>query len=168
MGAYIITNSELVAIANAIRNKNSSNETFTLEQIPNAIATIGENIGSGAVVRTATNDKYIINETKLINIANAIRNRLGISNEITIANMPNLINSIDLNLITDSWDTIIANIDNETYATKYKVGQYKPLTIAGKSVDMQIVAFNKDIDSKNNPIPITFISVGRVGVSKGY
>ena len=41
MGAYIITNSELVAIANAIRNKNSSNETFTLDQIPNAIATIG-------------------------------------------------------------------------------------------------------------------------------
>ena len=42
MGAYIITNSELVAIANAIRNKKSSSEVFTLQQMPNAIATIGE------------------------------------------------------------------------------------------------------------------------------
>lgn len=96
MSAYIITNSELVAIANAIRNKNSSNETFTLEQIPNAIATIGQNIGSGAVVRTGTDDKYLINDTKLINIANAIRNKLNISNSISIADMPNLINSIEI------------------------------------------------------------------------
>lgn len=165
MSAYIITNSELVAIANAIRNKNSSNETFTLEQIPNAIATIGENIGSGAVIKTATNDKYIINDIKLINIANAIRNKLNISDKITVANMPNLINNIDLNLITDSWDTIIANIDNGTYKTAYKVGNYKPLEFKDfygttSTYNMQIVAFDTDVLTDGNGYaPITFISM---------
>lgn len=31
--------------------------------------------------------------------------------------------------ITDSWDTIIANIHNGTYASKYKLGNYKPMDI---------------------------------------
>ena len=66
MSTYIVTNSELVAIANAIRARNSSSDTFTIDQLPNAIATIGENIGSGAVVRTATDDSYVVNSSKLI------------------------------------------------------------------------------------------------------
>ena len=315
MSAYIITNSELVAIANAIRNKNSSNETFTLEQIPNAIATIGESIGSGAVVKNPNNDKYIVNDVKLINIANAIRNKLNISDKITVANMPNLINSIQTNYtinyyngnillkseevtagadaiysgttptktqdaqytysfagwskdddntvdsdaltnivadrnvyacftstlrkytvtfvrssidgsgtlqtinnvnygtiitaassytgatpttsqgsvedypfegwepasatvqgdtvftakfgapvvveeITDSWDTIIANIDNGTYATKYKIGNYKPLDLGTQGIiNMQIVAMDADELASGGTAPLTFVGM---------
>jgi hypothetical protein len=47
--------------------------------------------------------------------------------------------------ITDSWDTIIASIDAGTYATKYKIGNYKPLDLGSQgTVDMQIVAFDTD------------------------
>ena len=44
--------------------------------------------------------------------------------------------------ITDSWDTIINNID---YSTKYKIGNYKPLDLGTEgTVNMQIVAMDAD------------------------
>jgi len=47
--------------------------------------------------------------------------------------------------ITDSWDTIIASIDADTYKTKYKIGNYKPLDFGSEgTVNMQIVAFDED------------------------
>lgn len=52
---------------------------------------------------------------------------------------------IEVTEITDSWDTIIANIDNGTYKTKYKLGNYKPLDLGtAGTVNMQIVAMNAD------------------------
>lgn len=48
--------------------------------------------------------------------------------------------------ITDDWDTIIANINNGTYATKYSVGNYKPLDLGSEgTVNMQIVAKDTDV-----------------------
>lgn len=160
MSTYIVTNSELVAIANAIRARNSSSDTFTIDQLPNAIATIGENIGSGAVVRTATDDSYAVNSSKLINIANAIRNKLDISNSITIDDMADLINNMDPHFITDSWDTIIANIDNGTYSTKYEVGDYKPIDLGSTYgvANMQIVAMDTDELVGGGYAPLTFLS----------
>ena len=150
MSTYIVTNSELVAIANAIRARNSSSNTFTIDQLPNAIATIGENIGSGAVIRTATDDSYVVNSSKLINI----------SNGITIGNMADLINNMDSHFITDSWDTIIANIDNGTYLTKYEVGDYKPIDLGSTYgvANMQIVAMDADELVGGGYAPLTFLS----------
>ena len=63
--------------------------------------------------------------------------------------------------ITDSWDTILANINNGTYATKYKIGNYKPLDLGSTygTVNMQIVAFDADTASNGSgTVPVTFIS----------
>ena len=61
--------------------------------------------------------------------------------------------------ITDSWDTIIANIDNGTYAAKYKIGNYKPLDLGTEgTINMQIVAFDADNLASGGKAPITWIS----------
>lgn len=47
--------------------------------------------------------------------------------------------------ITDSWETIFANIENGTYKTLYSVSNYKPLDVGTEgTVNMQIVAFDAD------------------------
>lgn len=173
MGAYIVTDSELVAIANAIRTKNSSSQVFTIDQIPAAIASIGENVGTGAVTRTANGNSYIINETKLTAIANAIRTKLGNNNQMTIAQMPNLIDSIEISQykeISDSWDTIIANIDNGTYKTKYSIGDYKPLDLGTEGIiNMQIVAMDADeLADGSGYAPLTFIGMELLNTLRSY
>lgn len=62
--------------------------------------------------------------------------------------------------ITDSWDTIIANIDNGTYATKYKVGNYKPLDLGTEgTINMQIVAMDADELASGGTAPLTFVAI---------
>ena len=64
--------------------------------------------------------------------------------------------------ITDSWDTIIANIDNGTYGTKYKIGNYKPLDLGTEgTINMQIVAMDKDIvvNGGTSTAPLTFVAI---------
>ena len=69
--------------------------------------------------------------------------------------------------ITDSWDTIIANIDNGTYATKYKVGNYKPLDLGTEgTINMQIVAFDSDKLASSGTAPITFVAKELLNTSK--
>ena len=62
--------------------------------------------------------------------------------------------------ITDSWDQIIASIANGTYATKYKIGNYKPLDLGAQGiVNMQIVAKDTDpLASGSGNAPLTFVS----------
>lgn len=69
--------------------------------------------------------------------------------------------------ITDSWDTILTNIDNGTYSTKYKIGNYKPLDLGTEGiVNMQIVAKDADELSDNNGYaPLTFLSMELIGNS---
>ena len=84
---------------------------------------------------------------------------------------------IDVSEISDSWDTIIANIDNGTYSTKYKIGNYKPLDLGETygTVNMQIVAFDTDILS-GQPLevegttkaPITFIGMNAFCYPRSY
>lgn len=53
--------------------------------------------------------------------------------------------AIDDTEIADDWATILANIDNGTYKTKYKIGNYKPLDLGTEgTINMQIVAFDAD------------------------
>ena len=63
--------------------------------------------------------------------------------------------------ITDSWDTIIANIDNGTYSTKYKVGNYKPLDLGTEgAINMQIVAMDADeLADGSGYAPLTFLGM---------
>ena len=67
----------------------------------------------------------------------------------------------DFSSISDSWAEIIASIDNGTYATKYKLGDTKKLTINGYEVYMQIVAFDADVlEDGTTTVPITFLMRG--------
>lgn len=64
--------------------------------------------------------------------------------------------------ITDSWDTIIASIDNGTYKSKYKLGNYKPLDLGTTygTVNMQIVAIDGDeLADGTGTAPLTFLAI---------
>lgn len=62
--------------------------------------------------------------------------------------------------IIDSWDTIISHIDNGTYKDTYKIGNYKPIDLGTDgTINMQIAAFDADVDEKGTKIPITFIAM---------
>lgn len=67
---------------------------------------------------------------------------------------------IEVKEITDSWETIIANIDNGTYKDKYKIGNYKPLDLGSEGIiNMQIAGFDvDDFADGSGRAPITFIS----------
>lgn len=65
----------------------------------------------------------------------------------------------DFSTITDSWEQIIASIDNNTYKTKYNVGDTKKININNIDVYAQIVAFDRDVLSDGiTTVPITFIT----------
>ena len=50
--------------------------------------------------------------------------------------------------ILDSWEQIIAAVNNGTYATRYSVGNYKPLDLGSEGVvNMQIAAIDGDVMS---------------------
>lgn len=69
--------------------------------------------------------------------------------------------AIDVSEITDTWDQIIASIDAGTYATKYKLGQYKPLDLGTEgTINMQIVGMNVDeLADGSGYAPLTFIGM---------
>ena len=62
--------------------------------------------------------------------------------------------------ISDDWDTIIANVNDGTYATKYKIGNYKPLDLGTEgTINMQIVAMDADeLADGNGYAPMTFVA----------
>lgn len=63
--------------------------------------------------------------------------------------------------ISDSWEDIIASIQDGTYKSKYMVGNYKPIENFGKfgTIDMQIAAFNKDkLEDGTSTAAISFIA----------
>ena len=61
--------------------------------------------------------------------------------------------------IADSWDQIIASIDDGSYSSKYNVGNYKPLDLGAQGViNMQIVAMDADeLADGNGNAPLTFV-----------
>lgn len=55
---------------------------------------------------------------------------------------------VELKEIEDDWDTILANIEDGSYADKYTVGNYKPLDLGDEGiVNMQLVAKKADTRS---------------------
>ena len=62
---------------------------------------------------------------------------------------PKFASAIEDAEISDDWATICASVDNGTYATKYKVGNYKPMDLGTEgTINMQIVA----IDNEEGPL----------------
>lgn len=76
--------------------------------------------------------------------------------------------ALEIKEITDDWATIIANIDNGTYRSKYKVGNYKPLDLGSEGIiNMQIYGFDKDsLSDGSGKAPITFIGKELLVTSK--
>mgnify|MGYP003293022865 CR=1 FL=1 len=61
--------------------------------------------------------------------------------------------------ITDSWEDIQRYIDDGSYLTRYKLGDYKVLELTNGSTEkMEIVAFNTDATTNNKAAAITWIS----------
>lgn len=56
----------------------------------------------------------------------------------------------DFSTISDDWETIIANIDNGTYSTRYSLGNTKVLTVNGHDIYMQLIAKDKDVLADNS------------------
>ena len=75
---------------------------------------------------------------------------------------------LEVKEITDSWETIIANIDNGTYKTKYKIGNYKPLDLGAEGViNMQIAGFDvDDLANGSGKAPITFLGIELLRTSR--
>lgn len=69
--------------------------------------------------------------------------------------------------ITDDWATIFANIDNGTYSSVYKVGNYKPIDLGSEGViNMQIAGFDKDtLADGSGMAPITWIGLELLATS---
>ena len=62
--------------------------------------------------------------------------------------------------ITDTWEQIVASVNDGTYATKYKLGNYKPLDLGSEGiVNMQIVGVNVDTKADGTgTAPLTWMS----------
>lgn len=75
--------------------------------------------------------------------------------------------TVEVAEITDSWDTIIANIDNGTYKNVYKLGNYKPLDLGTEGiVNMQIVAIDADeLADGSGTAPLTFLGMELLNTS---
>ncbi len=78
------------------------------------------------------------------------------------------VSPVQVEEISDSWDEIIANVENGTYRSKYMVGNYKPLDLGAEGVvNMQIVAFDKDQKADGSgTAPISWLSVELLKTSK--
>lgn len=68
---------------------------------------------------------------------------------------------VDLKEIEDDWDTILANIEDGSYADKYTVGNYKPLDLGDEGiVNMQLVAKKADaLSDGSGSAATTWISI---------
>ena len=66
---------------------------------------------------------------------------------------------LEVKEITDDWATIITKIDNGTYRSAYKIGNYKPLDLGSEGIiNMQIAGFDvDDLADGSGKAPITFI-----------
>ena len=73
------------------------------------------------------------------------------------------------NEITDSWETIIASIKDGSYATKYKIGDYKTDTINGTTVKFRLLGFYENEMAKDGGYaPTTWmISANTTGSVEG-
>lgn len=77
--------------------------------------------------------------------------------------------AVEVAEITDSWDQIIAKIDNGTYKTAYKIGNYKPLDLGTEgTINMQIVAIDADELASDGYAPLTFLGMELLNTAKQF
>ena len=72
--------------------------------------------------------------------------------------------------ISDSWDTIISSIDNGTYKTKYKVGNYKAIDLGTEgNINFRIAAIDTDVASNGTgKVALTFCPDNTLKTSKVF
>ena len=76
---------------------------------------------------------------------------------------------LEVKEIADSWDVILASIDNGTYKDKYKIGNYKPLDLGAEGiVNMQIVGMDVDAKASGGVAPISWLSKELLKTSKRW
>ena len=75
---------------------------------------------------------------------------------------------VELKEIEDDWDTIIANINDGSYADKYEIGNYKPLDLGEEGIiNMQLVAKKSDTLSDGSGLTATtWISIELLKTAK--
>lgn len=75
---------------------------------------------------------------------------------------------VEVKEITDSWDQIIASIDDGSYVAKYNLGNYKPLDLGTEGIiNMQIVAMDADeLADGSGTAPITFVGRELLAISR--
>ena len=67
---------------------------------------------------------------------------------------------ISVEKFSGSWSDLIDSINDGTYRTKYKVGQYNSVDFGSEgTINMQIIGINRDYDEDGNFIPITLLSM---------
>ena len=68
---------------------------------------------------------------------------------------------LEIKEITDSWDQILAAVADGSYSTKYKIGNYKPLSLGAQgTVNMQIVAKDADpLADGSGTAPLSWVSM---------
>ncbi len=71
------------------------------------------------------------------------------------------VSAYELAEISDSWEDILAHIDDGTYRDRYKVGNYKTLDVDSEGMlQMQIVALDKDtLADGSGTAPLSFVSM---------
>lgn len=71
--------------------------------------------------------------------------------------------------ITDSWDQILAACSDGSAATKYKIGNYKPLDLGADGIiDMQITGINVDkLADGSGMAPLSWLGIQLLNVARG-
>lgn len=73
--------------------------------------------------------------------------------------------------IANTWDEIIASVNDGTYSTKYRIGQYKPLDLGDEGiVNMQIVCIDESVTyfGATTSSHLTFVAKELLTTSKAY
>lgn len=76
-------------------------------------------------------------------------------------------NPLEVMEIEDSWDNILAACADGSYATKYKLGNYKPLDLGTEGiVNMQIIGMDVDnLADGSGTVPLTWLSMELLNTS---
>ena len=98
MAEYLIDKAYLVALADAIRSKSGSSSKMTPSAMVSAINNLGDMTytpQSSSTVINKTGELYTIQDTTFNSLANAIRNKAGISDKMTPHKMIDVVNGLN-------------------------------------------------------------------------
>ena len=89
-------------------------------------------------------EQYICNKCNSIGWKNKISPKQHVYNNLYICTNCNQRGEKQYEEITDSWDEIIAYVNDGSYIYRYGIGAYKTLVVDGKNIDMKIASIVGD------------------------